>query len=166
MRNFVPSDIDENGAKKEAKWLVIKVDMSLIAIGILVVSFIVFLCFGFFLKHLGLRDGYITSICLVLTIATTIIGTVGVWRLFGNGWYLKALRGYKESATCPSCQKSYCIEHTKRQTISESVISETSSNSKGETTTKHYRVGVRRIHWRCKECGETGEGEKEYREQV
>ena len=162
MGNFVPSNRDENETKKLAKWE-IRWKIGWVAVGILVVSFIVFLCFSFFLKHLGLRDDYITSIFFVLTITTTIIGTLGVWRLFGNGWYLKAMREWKEGATCPSCQKSYCIEHTKTQTISESVISETSSNSKGETTTKHYRVGVRRIHWRCKECGKTGEGEMEYK---
>lgn len=165
MRNFVPSDIDENGAKGLAKWD-IRWKIGCIAVGILIVSFIGFLYFSVFLKHLGLRDGYIVSIVVVLTIATTIICTVGVWRLFGNGWYLKAMSGYKKGATCPSCQKSYCIEHTKTQTISESVITETSSNSKGETTTKHYRVGVRRIHWRCKECGETGEGEEDYKERI
>lgn len=160
MRNFVPSNIDENGAHKgamrEVKWKI-----GFIAVDILVVSFI---GFGILLQiGLGLKVENYIAVWIILTIATTIIGTLGVWRLFGNGWYLKYLREIKKGATCPSCQKSYCIEHTKTQTISESVISETSSNSKGETTTKSYRVGVRRIFWRCKECGETGEGEMEYK---
>lgn len=163
MGNFVPSDMDENRAHKaamqEMKWNIV-----FIAFIILCVSFFGFL--WLWKVVFEFEDDYFWSIFLVPTIATTIIGTVGIWRLFGNGWYLKAMSGYKEGATCPSCQKSYCIEYTKTQTISESVISETSSNSKGETTTKHYRVGVRRIFWRCKECGETGEGEEEYREQV
>ncbi len=163
MGNFVPSNIDENEAKRKAKWIVIKFEMSVIAIGILFVS--AFACSFLLFGVLGFKNDDIV-VWIILTIATTIIGTVGVWRLFGNGWYLKYLRKYKENATCPSCQKSYCIEHTKRQTISESVITETSSNSKGETTTTSYRVGVRRIFWRCKECGETGEGEIEYKERI
>lgn len=156
MRNFVPSDIDENGAKSLAKDEV-KWKIGLVAVGFLLVSWI---GFTVLFAILGVKNMVAYFVALI---ATTIIGTVGIWRLFGNGWYLKAMREYKESATCPSCQKSYCIEHTKRQTISESVISETSSNSKGETTTKSYRVGVRRIFWRCKECGETGEGEEDYK---
>lgn len=163
MGNFVPSNIDENEAKSLAKsdvrW---KIGWG--AVGFLVVSFI---GFGILIQEgLGLKVENYIAVWIILTIATTIIGTLGILRLFGKGWYLKAMRSYKESATCPSCQKSYCIEHTKTQTISKSVITETSSNSKGETTTKSYRVGVRRIFWRCKECGETGEGEVKYQERI
>lgn len=160
MRNFVPSDRDENETKRLAKSEV-RLRIGWRAGVILVVSFI---GFGILIEGgLGLEVENYTAVWIILTIATTIIGTVGIWRLFGNGWYLEAMRRYKGGATCPSCQKSYCIEHTKTQTISESVITETSSNSKGETTTKSYRVGVRRIFWRCKECGETGEGEEDYK---
>lgn len=160
MGNFVPSDRDENETKRLAKYDV-KLKIGLVAVGFLFVS-----AFAYSLLLAELKEDYRIYVWIILTIATTIMGTVGVWHLFGNGWYLEAMRRYKGGATCPSCQKSYCIEHTKTQTISESVITETSSNSKGETTTKSYRVGVRRIFWRCKECGETGEGEMEYKERI
>ena len=85
----------------------------------------------------------------------------------GDKPYLEKLREYKDWATCPNCGKSYCIDHTKQETISENITTKTKTDDKGNVTdTKRYRVGERKIYWHCKECNKMGDGIVEYEELI
>ena len=155
----IPSKMNEKEAKSEAKWGVVW-SICWRTIVVLFVS-----CIGFTLlfdRILGVNNNYILTTAVI---ATTIISAMAMAYLFGMGWYLKNLSDNKKWATCPSCGKSYCIEHTREETISESIVTE-KGGTRDNVKFTNYRVGVKRIYWRCKECGESGDGEVDYKEKI
>ena len=128
-----------------------------------IVGFIGWLIFIFGLSDNLSNDNFTMSIAVAIAVA--VILSIVIYFVFGNTFYVYFLRLNKKSATCPSCGKSYCIEHTREETISESIITE-KSGTKSNVKFTNYRVGVKRIYWRCKECGKSDDGEVEYKEKI
>ncbi|SQB97481.1 hypothetical protein [Helicobacter fennelliae] len=68
---------------------------------------------------------------------------------------------FQNQSKCPKCGKVFCIDYLDTKTITESTISKIANNKK-----EHYRVGVKRITWKCKSCGYESEGDVKYKEKV
>lgn len=66
----------------------------------------------------------------------------------------KKIDKLKQDTMCPSCKKTFCIEHTDKEIVSDFV----SSNNSGAVVEGNVMV-----HWRCKECGESGSGKVKYK---
>lgn len=62
----------------------------------------------------------------------------------------KKIDKLKQDTMCPSCKKTFCIEHTDKEIVSDFV-----SDAIVE--------GNVMVHWRCKECGESGSGKVKYK---
>ncbi|MGX2982836.1 hypothetical protein [Helicobacter sp. 23-1045] len=67
---------------------------------------------------------------------------------------IKRFDEFKQDTMCPSCKKTFCIEHTDKEIVSDFI---TSSNT--DTVVE----GNMMVHWRCKECGESGSGKVKYK---
>lgn len=62
----------------------------------------------------------------------------------------KRIDKLKQDTMCPSCKKTFCIEHTDKEIVSDFV-----SDAIVE--------GNVMVHWHCKECGESGSGKVKYK---
>ena len=142
----LPSNSDESWAKIVGwAWRIV-----LVGIG----AGIAWYCFT-----LEQKEWYIIPLGVLSIVLGLVLG------YFGYGW------GYSFSeanSKCPNCGKPFCISYISQKTISESIVTEGGGVRKNGPPKPiyRYRVGVRGINWRCRNCGHEGYGEEKYKEKI